>query len=221
MMSIRPRLSYANVVATLALFLAVSGGVVWAAGKISGKQIKANSIPGNRIKENTLTNNRIKKSTLTNDRIKPGTIQRTALAAGALSGLTVADASAANLPGAVTATPPGPTPVPLTGTTSFTPVAGKSYLLQGELIGNPVNKPGETCFVGVQVYVNGIPVTFVEVLSFDPSPGFDAKFPEGSGTTSLLTETGVQTITAKVFGNSNCTAATTLNTLRIKVSELG
>jgi hypothetical protein len=212
MMSTRPRLSYANVVATLALFLAVSGGVAWAAGKISGKQIKANSIPGNRIKKNTLTNNRI----------KPGTIQRTALAAGALSGLTVADASAASLPGALTATPPGPTPVPLTGTASFTPVAGKSYLLQAELVGNPVNNSGKTCFVGVQVYVNGIPVTFVELLSFDPLPGFDSTSPEGSGTTSLLTETGAQTITAKVFGDpEGCTAATTLNNLRITVSELG
>ena len=73
-------LSYANVVATLALFLTLTGGAVWAARNISGKQIKKNSIPGNRIKKKTLTNDRIKKKTLTNDRIKPGTIQRTALA---------------------------------------------------------------------------------------------------------------------------------------------
>ena len=138
MMSVRPRLSYANVVATLALFLTLTGGAVWAASKISGKQIKKNSIPGNRIKKKTLTNDRIKKKTLTNDRIKPGTIQRTALAAGALPGLTVADASASNLPGATTKTPPGPTPVALTGNASFTPVGGKSYLLQAELVGNPV-----------------------------------------------------------------------------------
>jgi hypothetical protein len=84
MMSTRPRLSYANVVATLALFLAVSGGVAWAAGKISGKQIKANSIPGNRIKKNTLTNNRI----------KPGTIQRTALAARGRGGWSSAGPAA-------------------------------------------------------------------------------------------------------------------------------
>ena len=70
----RPRLSYANVVATLALFLALTGGAVWAASKINGKQIKKNSIPGNRIKQKTLTNNQVKKKTLTNNRIKPGTI---------------------------------------------------------------------------------------------------------------------------------------------------
>jgi hypothetical protein len=220
-MRIRPRLSYANVVATLALFLALTGGVVWAAGKISGKQIKKNSIPGNRIKKNTLTAKQIKKKTLTNDRIKPGTIQRSALAAGALPGLIVADASTTGLPGATTSTPPGPTPVTLTGTTSFTPVAGKAYQLSAELVGNPVNIPEEFCGPGVQVYVNGIPTTFVEIFGRDPSPGFDSRFPEGSYTTSLLTETGTQAITAKVFGDPDCTGSTTLDKLRVVVTELG
>ena len=44
-----PRLSYANVVATLALFIAV-GGVSWAATKINGSTIKKKSIPLNRLK---------------------------------------------------------------------------------------------------------------------------------------------------------------------------
>jgi hypothetical protein len=215
-------MSYANVVATLALFLALSGGVVWAAGKINGKQIKANSIPGNRIKKKSLTNNQIKASTLTNDRIKPGTIQRSALAAGTLSGLIVADASASSLPGATTETPPGPTVVPLAGTATFTPVGGKSYQLQAEVVGHPVPKPGEACSPGVQVYVNGVPTTFVEVTGFSgTSPGFDSTFPEGSYVTSLLTETGAQTITAKVFGDAECEPGTTLEKLRIVVLELG
>ncbi|HEX3241962.1 MAG TPA: hypothetical protein VHQ97_02690, partial [Solirubrobacterales bacterium] len=94
MSRIRSRLNYANVVATLALFLALTGGAVWAANKINGKQIKKNSIPGNRIKKKSVTNNQIKKKTIANSRIKPGTIQRGALAAGTLSGVIVADASA-------------------------------------------------------------------------------------------------------------------------------
>ena len=64
MSRIRSRLTYANVVATLALFLALTGGAVWAANKINGKQIKKNSIPGNRIKKKSLTNNQIKKKTI-------------------------------------------------------------------------------------------------------------------------------------------------------------
>lgn len=217
----RRSLTYGNVVATLALFLALSGGAVWAASKISGNQIKKNSIPGNRIKKKTLTNNQIKKKTLTNDRIKPGTIQRTALATGTLSGLIVADASATNLPGATTETPPGPTPFALTGTTSFAPVAGKSYQLQAEVVGNPVPAPGEFCSPGVQVYVNGIPTTFVEIFGREPVPGFDSRFPEGSYTTSLLTESGQQQITAKVFGDEDCGGGTALEKFRVVVVELG
>ena len=38
------KLTYANVVASLALFLALSGGVVYAAGKIGANQLKANSV---------------------------------------------------------------------------------------------------------------------------------------------------------------------------------
>lgn len=38
-------LSFSNVVACLALFIAL-GGTVYAAGKISGKQIKPSSLPG-------------------------------------------------------------------------------------------------------------------------------------------------------------------------------
>lgn len=51
--SVRGRLSYANVVATLALFIAL-GGSSYAVTKISGRNIKANSITGRQIKERTL-----------------------------------------------------------------------------------------------------------------------------------------------------------------------
>jgi hypothetical protein len=221
-MRIRPRLTYANVVATLALFLALTGGAVWAASKISGKQIKTNSLPGNRIKKGTLAGKQLKKQTITNAKIKPGTIQRTSLAAGTLPGLIVAEASAANLPGATSPTPPGPTPVALAGTPSFTPLAGKSYQLQAELFGNPqFEAPSDECEPSVQVYVNGIPTTFLGIFAGVVPVGFDQRFPEASYTTSLLTESGLQSISAKVFGDPGCSGATTLDRLRIVVVELG
>ncbi len=56
-------LTFSNVIACLALFVAL-GGSVYAAGKISGKQIKPSSLPGNRIKPKTLPPNRIKPNSL-------------------------------------------------------------------------------------------------------------------------------------------------------------
>jgi hypothetical protein len=69
MARIRKVFTFSNVVACVALFVAL-GGSVYAAGKISGKQIKANSLPGNRIKPKTIASNRIKPKSLTGNQIK-------------------------------------------------------------------------------------------------------------------------------------------------------
>ncbi|HEY1597706.1 MAG TPA: collagen-like protein [Thermoleophilaceae bacterium] len=52
-------ISYANVVATLALFLALGGGA-FAATKITGKQIKNGSLTGSDLKKHSISLNRLK-----------------------------------------------------------------------------------------------------------------------------------------------------------------
>lgn len=59
----RPRLTYANVVATLALFVAL-GGSSYAALKISGRDIQKHTITGQNIKRNSLGRRQIKESNL-------------------------------------------------------------------------------------------------------------------------------------------------------------
>ncbi len=51
---IRARLNYANVVATLALFVALGTGSSYAVSEISGSQIRNNSIAGKKLKRNTI-----------------------------------------------------------------------------------------------------------------------------------------------------------------------
>jgi len=75
-------LTFSNVIACLALFIAL-GGSVYAAGKMSGKQIKPSSLPGNRIKPKTITPNRIKPNSLTGTQINEGTL--TGVSAAALA----------------------------------------------------------------------------------------------------------------------------------------
>ena len=60
---IRERLTYANVMATLAVFIAL-GGSSYAAATISGSTIKNRSISGSKLKHNTLTGTQIKESKL-------------------------------------------------------------------------------------------------------------------------------------------------------------
>ncbi len=63
MQNIKRRLTFANVVALLALFISL-GGSVYAASKINGKQIKKTSIAGKKLKPDTLTGTQINESTL-------------------------------------------------------------------------------------------------------------------------------------------------------------
>src|SRR5690242_11686651 len=53
----------ANVVAYLALFLALAGGA-YAASHISGRTLRKHSTPGNRLKNNSVTGKQVRESSL-------------------------------------------------------------------------------------------------------------------------------------------------------------
>jgi hypothetical protein len=80
-------ITFSNVIACIALFVAL-GGSVYAAAKIDGKQIKAKSIPGNRIKPKTLTAKQVKPRSLTGAQIKTGSLTGTQVVGSTLSGVT-------------------------------------------------------------------------------------------------------------------------------------
>src|SRR5215472_17565413 len=84
----RPRLTYANVVATLALVIAVGGASAFAASQLSKnsvgpKQLKKNAVVTAKIKKEAVTANKVKKGTLTGTQInlaKLGTVPSAQLA---------------------------------------------------------------------------------------------------------------------------------------------
>ena len=61
--SIRRRLTYANVMSTLAVFIAL-GGSSYAAVKLNGSSIKDRTIAGKKLRHNTLTGRQIRESRL-------------------------------------------------------------------------------------------------------------------------------------------------------------
>jgi len=87
MTRIRKTLSFSNVIAFIALFVAL-GGSVYAAGKLSGSQIKPNSLPGNRVKAKTLTAKQVKPETLTGAQVKAGSLTATQINQATLTGVT-------------------------------------------------------------------------------------------------------------------------------------
>src|ERR1700750_1417815 len=86
---LRPRLPYANVVATLALFIALGGTSVAASSLISGSKIKKGSIPADRIKKHALTATEINVARL-------GAVPSAPSAASAASPTSAAHASSAD-----------------------------------------------------------------------------------------------------------------------------
>jgi hypothetical protein len=235
------KLTYANVVATLALFLAVSGGAVMAASQlgknavqsknIARNAVKSQDIASNAVKTRNLAKNSVKSAKLaanavTEKKIAKGSITRAKLKTGTLAGLQIVDAQASNIPGLTTPVPSGPgVPIALAGTTSFTPATGKSYELLGELRATPSDanpEPFEGCFAGVQVYVNGEPTAFLAISANSDEPPPFAVNAVGNASTGLglLTAGQQQTISAASFGDPDCGPNTT-GTLRLTVVELG
>ncbi|HET6999237.1 MAG TPA: hypothetical protein VFI03_11670 [Solirubrobacterales bacterium] len=238
-MKLRSALTYANVVATLALFLALSGGVVYAAAQLDKNAVKSKNIAANAVKTRNLAKNavktktiaanavtavKIKKGAVSGGKVAKATLTRNNLAAGALAGLQVAEVQSASVPGLTIATPGGFV-VPLGGTPTFTPVAGKSYELLVELKGTPTDADGtesEVCQPFVTILVNGVPMTGAGLwANANGTPPFNIE-PVGSSSTALgLQQAGQpQTLSALAFGSTGCSPATT-GSLRATVIELG
>ena len=234
------KLTYANVVATLALFLAVSGGAVWAASQLGKNAVQSKNIARNAVKSQDIATNAVKTRNLaknavksakiaangvTNTDIAKAAVTRAKLKTGTLAGLQVADAQATGVPGLTTEATGAGAPIALTGTASFTPAAGKSYELLAELRGNPTDAngiEGGACFAGVQIYVNGEPTSFLGIFA---NANSEAPFAvngvaNASTAVGLLAPGQPQTISAGSFGDPSCGAGTTGN-LRITVVELG
>jgi hypothetical protein len=66
---LRTRLTYANVMATVAVFIAL-GGSSYAAITVTGKNVKNSSLTGKDLKDRSLTGKDIKKSSLTTTEVK-------------------------------------------------------------------------------------------------------------------------------------------------------
>lgn len=75
MKTIRRQLSFSNIVACMALFVALSG-TAYAAAKnsIGSSQLKKNAVTSQKIKKNAVTNAKIKNNAVTSSKIKNGAV---------------------------------------------------------------------------------------------------------------------------------------------------
>ena len=91
---LRPRMTYANVVSTIALVLAIGGGTAYAATKIgtrdiryhavTGSKLATNAVSASKIKSNAVSASDVRDNTLTSAEIRTGTLLASDFAANQL-----------------------------------------------------------------------------------------------------------------------------------------
>lgn len=94
MKEIRARLTYANVMSSIAVFLVLGGATAFAAADIGTRDLKAGAVTTAKLHKNAVTTAKIKKNAITTARIKANAVTGAKVGDGTL---TAADISPATL----------------------------------------------------------------------------------------------------------------------------
>jgi hypothetical protein len=89
---IRQRLTYANVMSSLAVFLVMGGGAAFAASKIGSNQLKANSVLTGKIKKEAVTTSKLKNDAVTGAKANESTFGQVPSAAFATNATNATNA---------------------------------------------------------------------------------------------------------------------------------
>jgi len=81
---LRPRITYANVVSTIALALAIGGGTAYAATKIGTRNIRYHAVTGSKLANNSVTASKVKNKALSGSDIRDNSVTSTQIRTGTL-----------------------------------------------------------------------------------------------------------------------------------------
>lgn len=100
-MKVTPRLTYANVVSTLALLIALSGGVAYAATKLPDRsvgefQLRPGAVTAEKIRKNAVTAPKIKAEAVKQGKLANGSITAAKMTGGSVSNGSLQDGSVTN-----------------------------------------------------------------------------------------------------------------------------
>jgi hypothetical protein len=95
---IRKRLTYANVMSSVAVFLMLGGATAFAATKIGANQLKANSVKTGKIVKEAVTAGKLKKGAVTESRIGAGAVTNAKIATDAVTGDKVKESTLGEVP---------------------------------------------------------------------------------------------------------------------------
>jgi hypothetical protein len=100
---IRKRLTYANVMSSIAVFLMLGGATAFAATKIGAGQLKANSVKTGKIVKEAVTAGKLKKKAVTTAKLANGAVTTEKIGPDAVTGDKANEATFGKVPSAVNA----------------------------------------------------------------------------------------------------------------------
>ncbi|HEY1853136.1 MAG TPA: hypothetical protein VGG40_00985 [Solirubrobacterales bacterium] len=242
----RPRLTYANVVATLALFLAVGGSAAFAASKIQSSDIAAGAVKTSGLHKRAVTSGKLATGAVRSNQIADGAVSAPQIATGAVSGKQVAAGSLSSTQIAPASIQPSSLEVPLEFAAKPTGGAIAIPSNGGEEVNYPLSnvawtqRPGQvvvifgggttslaydgsgsgSCQVGIGVFINGKQVG---------GGGFSTASETletgeqnyGAGTEIDPLQATTRTLVVKVQSNGDCTPDSRIDSSRFRVIGFG
>jgi hypothetical protein len=100
---IRKRLTYANVMSSLAVFLILGGATAVAAKKIGSNEIKGNSITTGKLKKEAVTRAKVKKAAIDSSKLADNAVTTSKIADDAVTGAKVKESTLGEVPSAAKA----------------------------------------------------------------------------------------------------------------------
>jgi hypothetical protein len=239
----RPRLTYANIVSTLALFLALGGGAAYAAGKVSSSDLAKGAVHTSNVFKRAITSGKLAVGAVRSNQVVDGAIGTKQLADHAVGTAKLADAAVGSkqigaagvapsnleFPVFYAASPSGrsasvngvPDPYPLSGD-SWTQSPGQIEVVFGGATANVAydGSGSGSCQVFFEVFLNGQQVgggglstgsTSLERIeqSIGAQPQIDPVVPTAN---HLVVHAG---------SNGDCTADSTIDSVRFRVLDFG
>ncbi len=216
-------LTYANVVSTLALFLALSGGVVFAASKIGTKSIERNAVTTGKIAPRSVTGKRIALNTVRSKLIAPQAVGSEQIASQAVGPdkqkfpvyfVTSPTGGSAPVSG-------GPDPYPLEDATWTQDPGQVNVVFGGATATLAYDGSGSgSCQVYFDIRINGQQVGGGQIETDSTSPvevnGSLGAQPNIDPLTSQQNELAVQ-----LGSNGDCESGSTVDSSRFRVLDFG
>lgn len=229
----RPRLTYANIASTLALFLALGGGAAFAASKIQSGDIARNAVKSGNLAAGAVKTSDVFRRAITSGKLAVGAVRSNQIADGAVSaqqiGVAAVNPSNLQFPVFYAASPTGgsvpvtsgPDPYPVTDST-WTQKPGEIDVVFGGAVATIAydNSGPGSCRVFFEVSLNGQQVGGGEVSTNSTTLQQVEQNVGAQPQIDPLVPTKNQ-LSIRASSNGACTSESTIDSTRFRVLAFG